>query len=85
MPPHRNHNGGVTAPLTLSERIQQRIAKRLGCRIRQLVVKQRGKSVRIEGECSTYYTKQLAQHAALGAIDDENLVNALEVAIRNPR
>ena len=49
---------------------------------------QRGLSVRIlertvvlEGQCATYYTKQLAQHAALGVLEDEHLENAIIVTI----
>jgi hypothetical protein len=29
----------------------------------------------------TYYTKQIAQHAALGVLEDEHLENAIVVAV----
>jgi hypothetical protein len=35
----------------------------------------------LEGQCATYYTKQLAQHAAMGILDDEQLENAIEVRV----
>ena len=36
----------------------------------------------LEGECTTYYTKQLAQHAAMGVLEDEHLENAIVVNVR---
>jgi len=35
----------------------------------------------LEGECSTYYSKQLAQHAALGVLEDEPLENTIVVVV----
>jgi hypothetical protein len=35
----------------------------------------------LEGQCATYYTKQLAQHAALGVLEDEHLENAIAVTV----
>jgi hypothetical protein len=35
----------------------------------------------LEGQCATYYTKQLAQHAALGLLEDEQLENAIVVQV----
>jgi hypothetical protein len=35
--------------------------------------------VYLEGRCATYYTKQLAQHAAMGIIEDEHLENLIVV------
>lgn len=61
--------------------IRQRIETRLIGRIRNLAVRILGKTVVLEGECSTYYTKQLAQHAALGVLEDEQLENAISVAV----
>ncbi|MEN1680741.1 MAG: phospholipid-binding protein [Planctomycetota bacterium] len=68
-------------PDGLAERIQERIERRLGPRIHDLKVSIDGKTIRIDGRCATYYSKQLAQHAALGVIEDEQLDNAIEVAI----
>lgn len=71
----------LTWEQTLAARIGQRIEKRLGPRVRQLQVDVTDKSVVLKGRCSTYYSKQLAQHAALGAIEDERLVNEIEVVV----
>ena len=37
--------------------------------------------IRITGECSTYYSKQLAQHAVLGVVEDEVIENRIEVCV----
>lgn len=67
---------------SLEKIIADRIASRIGRRIRKLFVEVHGKTVRIGGECSTYYSKQLAQHVALGVIEDEHVVN--EIAVKLP-
>jgi hypothetical protein len=61
--------------------IRQRIESRLVGRIRELSVRIKGDTVVLEGKCSTYYSKQLAQHAALGALEDEHLENAISVEV----
>lgn len=61
--------------------IHQRIETRLGGRVRNLSVRFNNNTIVLEGECSTYYTKQLAQHAALGILEDEQLENAIEVRV----
>jgi hypothetical protein len=61
--------------------IRQRIESRLPGRIRELSVRILERTVVLEGQCATYYTKQLAQHAALGILDDEQLENAIEVGL----
>lgn len=68
---------------SLSRQIKSRIEKRLGGRIRDLRVKVDGKKIILEGRCATYYSKQLAQHAALGVIEDEQVENAIDVTIAN--
>jgi uncharacterized protein YgbK (DUF1537 family) len=65
---------------TLEVRIRDRIAARLGQRVRNLSVRLVEGVIQIGGECSTYYSKQLAQHAALGLIEDESLENAIVVS-----
>jgi hypothetical protein len=65
----------------LAQVIRQRIDTRLPGRVRNLVVRIGDDMVVLEGECSTYYTKQLAQHAALGVLDDETLENSIVVTI----
>jgi hypothetical protein len=65
----------------LAQVIQQRIASRLAGRVRGLAVRIEGDTIVLEGQCATYYTKQLAQHAALGVLDDEHLENAIAVTV----
>ena len=36
----------------------------------------------LEGECTTYYTKQLAQHTAMGILEDEQLENSIVVSVQ---
>jgi hypothetical protein len=59
--------------------IRKRIESRLQGRVRNLLVRASGDAVVLEGECSTFYTKQIAQHAAMGVLDDEHLENAIVV------
>jgi osmotically-inducible protein OsmY len=61
--------------------IRKRIEGRLHGRIRNLNVRTVADLVILEGQCATYYTKQLAQHAAMGILDDEQLENAIEVRV----
>ncbi len=59
--------------------ILARIEARLPCRIRQLAVYATGNAVVLVGQCSTYYTKQIAQHAAMGVLEYEHLTNNIDV------
>jgi hypothetical protein len=61
--------------------IRKRIESRLAGRVRNLSVRMEGEAVVLEGRCATYYTKQLAQHAALGVLEDEQLENAIVVDV----
>jgi osmotically-inducible protein OsmY len=61
--------------------IQQRIESRLQGRVRNLRVRASGDLVILDGQCATYYTKQLAQHAAMGVLEDEQLENAIVVSV----
>ena len=61
--------------------IRKRIESRLHGRVRNLVVRTFGDTVVLEGQCATYYTKQLAQHAALGILEDEHLENSIVVNV----
>jgi hypothetical protein len=61
--------------------IRQRIESRLLGRVRDLNIRISGNIVVLEGNCATYYTKQLAQHAALGILEDEHLDNNIVVAL----
>jgi hypothetical protein len=70
-----------TREFRLAHRIRERIQVRLNGRIHDLRVEVDGKHVVLNGRCATYYSKQLAQHAALGVLEDEHLENAIIVAI----
>ncbi len=59
--------------------IRKRIESRLPGRIRNLLVRASGDSVVLEGQCATFYTKQIAQHAAMAVLDDQQLENAIVV------
>lgn len=65
----------------LAVAIRQRIESRLGGRVRDLAIRVRGDTIVLEGNCATFYTKQLAQHAALGVLEDEQLENAIVVTM----
>jgi osmotically-inducible protein OsmY len=66
---------------TLELAIRQRIESRVRGRVRNLNVRVFEGVVILEGQCATYYTKQLAQHAALGLLEDEQLENAIVVQV----
>ena len=66
---------------SLEDIIRERIEGRLHGRIRNLKVRAGTDVVVLEGQCSTYYTKQLAQHAAMGILEDEQLENAIVVLV----
>lgn len=66
-------------PRALSELITQRIRSRTSDRIRDLEVISEDGRIVIRGRCATFYTKQLAQHAAMGVIEDEVVVNEISV------
>ena len=61
--------------------IRQRIESRLPGRVRNLCVRSFDALVILEGQCATYYTKQLAQHAAMGVLEEEHLENAIVVQV----
>jgi hypothetical protein len=62
--------------------VRQRIESRLMGRVRNLLVRALDGVVILEGECTTYYTKQLAQHTAMGILDDEQLENSITVTMQ---
>jgi hypothetical protein len=72
---------GVEPREQLAIVIRQRIESRLPGRVRNLAVRVFGDTVLLEGQCATYYTKQIAQHAAMGVLENEHLENAIVVAV----
>jgi len=65
----------------LTVAIRQRIESRLGGRVQELAIRIKDNTIVLEGHCATFYTKQLAQHAALGVLEDEQLENAIIVTM----
>jgi len=65
----------------LESTVFERIRSRLGARVRELSVRVVDDVVLLEGHCATYYTKQLAQHAAMGVLEEEHLENAIVVRL----
>ena len=63
----------------LAGRILQRIETRLPGRIRELSVYTTENSIVLSGRCSTYYTKQVAQHTAMGVMEYDRLINNIDV------
>jgi osmotically-inducible protein OsmY len=66
----------------LENAIRQRIESRLMGRVRNLHVRAIDGVVVLEGECTTFYTKQLAQHTAMGILEDEQLENSIVVSVQ---
>src|SRR6185369_3335326 len=62
--------------------IHKRIESRLFGRVKNLRVRAFDGVVILEGECATYYSKQLAQHTAMGILEDEHLENSIVVIVR---
>ena len=67
------------SPRSLRETIERSVQSRTGGMIRGLRVDVADGEVVLSGRTSTYYSKQLATHAALGAAEDLSLTNEIEV------
>jgi hypothetical protein len=61
------------------ERLESVLSHRLGSRIRDLRVVFRAEGLILRGRTTTYHAKQLAQHAAMTAVDIPILANEIEV------
>src|SRR5689334_18872843 len=79
-PAGANPSGTLTNAVTkaaqareLAESIARDIRKLTGRKIRHLAVEVEGNRVRLAGTCSTFYAKQLAQHAALEGAGDRSI------------
>jgi len=70
-----------SSDLELADRILSRIESRLPGRVRQLAVDTTENDVVLTGECCTFYTKQLAQHIAMGVLEYEQLINNIDVRV----
>jgi hypothetical protein len=63
-----------------ARRIDLVVRQATGQAVRDLRVDVTGETVRLQGVCSTYYCKQLAQQAVMSLLSDELLHNEIEVA-----
>ena len=69
------------ADTDLTAIIRRRIEDQTCGRIRNLSVTVHGGHVILQGRCATYYSKQLAQHAAMGVLEEEVLLNDIAVLV----
>jgi hypothetical protein len=63
----------------LASRIERAIRRGTCDKVRELRVEIRKDCVVLSGRCGTFYSKQLAQHAAMPLTDGKPLVNQIEV------
>jgi hypothetical protein len=61
------------------KRLENLLSHRLGSRIRDLRVVFQPEGVILQGRTSTYYVKQLAQHATMATVDVPIFANEIEV------
>lgn len=64
----------------LAASIEKAVQRETGRRIRDLAVEVNRDGVRLKGHCTTYYCKQLAQHAAMALPGGNRLTNSIEVS-----
>jgi len=63
----------------LATSIQQAVEQETGHAIRDLAVEIQPEGVLLKGQCRTYYSKQLAQHAVMALPGTEQVINSIEV------
>lgn len=63
----------------LAASIERAVWRETGGRVRNLRVRVNRQGVTLTGRCTTYYTKQQAQHAAMAFPGDHSLRNEIEV------
>jgi len=63
----------------LAASIEREVQRQTSGGIRDLAVEVSRDRVLLKGRCSTYYCKQLAQHAAMGVQGSHALTNDIEV------
>jgi hypothetical protein len=67
-------------PKTADERLETLMQRRLGNRIRDLRVWRGPDGLVLQGRTTTYYAKQLAQHAVMELDESPILANDIEVS-----
>ena len=68
-----------TADAMLARKIEQAVRRGAGGRIHKLRVEIHRAKIVLHGFCSSFYAKQLAQHAAMPLVEQRKLENAVEV------
>ncbi|MCE5301965.1 MAG: BON domain-containing protein [Planctomycetaceae bacterium] len=63
----------------LAASIEQAVQRETDRGIADLIVEVNAEGILLRGRCTTYYTKQLAQHAAMSVRGGDRLVNGIEV------
>ena len=63
----------------LAASIERAVQQETGHGVRNLTVEVNHEGVLLKGRCTTYYCKQLAQHAAMG-MSGGDLTNSIEVS-----
>lgn len=64
----------------LAASIERAVQRETGRSVNDLLVEVSPQGVRLRGRCTTYYTKQLAQHAAMSMPGGDRLINSIEVS-----
>ena len=64
----------------LAASIERAVQQETGRGVRNLRVEVSREGVLLRGRCDTYYTKQLAQHAAMACPGGDTVTNRIEVA-----
>ena len=68
--------------LGLAASIEAAVQQETGWGVQDLCVEVNGGGVLLTGRCSSYYCKQLAQHAAMRQSGGDQLTNQIEVLLR---
>ena len=63
----------------LAASIERAVRRETGWAVEDLTVEVGPQGVLLRGHCDTYYTKQLAQHAAMHVPGGNRLINGIEV------
>ena len=64
----------------LAALIERAVQRETGNGVRDLTVEIDSQGVRLTGQCTTYYCKQLAQHAVMAMSRGDQLTNSIEVS-----
>lgn len=64
----------------LAASIEQAVQRETGRAVDDLTVEISPQGILLRGRCTTYYTKQLAQHAAMSMPGGDRLINSIEVS-----